>query len=328
MKQLMRVVILGALALVAPLQPARAICDNAIVFSSTGSLNEFTRYSYVETAGVAPGAGIAGSRVTARFQGAFWVLGAGNPDGGGVDDGAPAAWPAIENGIDHPSGATGWLISYASQGAPGAAIAGTWAQDPRIDGCPDEALAQPTCHATYLTDETGSESFFAVVTRRESADQQNYDLSLPGNAPITLVPVPKPRIVGSSRTGLNIYANIGAPFAADIAAGSYLDPDCAPALTGYRIYRKQVPNGSPAPQTRDRAAWDPITPPVVISQSTVVPIECSDFSNQDSYLTQTLVFEGGLELPYVSKQSTRIECGPNLAQPQQPEQQPRRPRQR
>jgi hypothetical protein len=302
-------------------QPTLAHCFfKARIFSSSGSLNEFTQISYVETPGIGPGQGIKGSRVTAKLTGNFWILGEGDPDDFptmGTDDGAPTTWGALENGIDILTGGTGWVINYASEGFPGAVIAGTWAQDPRIDGCPDLLLESLTCHAMFLADENGRDGFFAAMTERERSDG-NYDFSRLEGLPLTLSFMPPPRITGSSRQGRDVSVAVGPPLMEDIAAAFYLDSTCGPVLAGYRLYLQVVPRGSPAPMVRERRAWQAATGPLPLDAAPRIVVDCSSTARQDVFLAQTFVFESGFELPYVSRQSTRIECGPNLAEPQEP----------
>jgi hypothetical protein len=320
MRQMMRLAILGVAVLVvgAMIQPAQAACSNALVFSSTGSLNGFSQFSYVETAGVPSGSGVDGSKVSANLRGNFWNMLNSDIDDSptpGSDDGG---WPAIENGLNLANGPTGWMLSYAGDGFPGAMIAGTWAQDPRIDGCPDTTATEPDCHAIVLTDHTGSDTYFAIISKQEAGDA-NYDLSLPGNATIVLQPLPKPRITGSSRTGNDVTLQIGAPLPGDLSAGSYLDGACPAVLTHYKVRGRIVPRGSGVGAGRDPAQWNSFeTADIPIGNGTSLLVDCSEVANQDVYIAQTLKFEGGFELTYVSRESTRAECGPQIAQPQQP----------
>jgi hypothetical protein len=323
MKQTIRIAIVGvmALALGALLQPAWATCGNPNFFHSCSSTT--ADCSYLQTPGVG-GGGIGGSGVTANLRGNFWALGNGAPAGEGHDDGSgganPAAWPALEGGIDFGAGATGWVKNFQGAGYVGASLYATWAEDPRIDGCTDSVAVQPVCHATFLTDHNGADTFFAVLSKLE--DQGNYDFSRPGDAPITLAPVPKPRITGSSRTGNDVTLQIGAPLPPDLTAGSYLDPACGPVITGYRVRGRIVPRGSGVGAGRDPAEWTSFQTAVIpIGNGTSVVADCSEVANQDVYIAQTFIFDSGFEATYVSRESTRAECGPQVAEPQQPQRQ-------
>lgn len=330
MKQTIRIVILGAvvLAVGAAMQPALASCANSIAFTSSLNLNG-TDFSYVKTAGVAEDGGIDNTDVSANLRGNFWVLASGAPAGDGHDDGTGngppvvGAWPALENGANTPNGATGWVRSGPA-GGNYVYIEGNWAGDARVDGCPDAVATQPTCLAIALTDHTGgADSYFAIITKQERSDG-NYDLARPGSASYILAPVPKPRITGSSRTGNDVTLQIGAPLPGNLAAGSYLDPACGAAIVSYKVRGRIVPRGSGVGAGRDPAQWtDFQTANIPIALGTSILADCSETTNQDVYLAQTFIYDSGFEATFVSRESTRAECGPQIAQPQQrPSRQP------
>jgi hypothetical protein len=319
MKQMIRMLILGGvvLAVGAGLQPALATCSGAAeTFSSTFANSTIGSYSYVLNADVPSGGGDSGSQVTSNLRGEFWVLTAGQPSGEGHDSGLgganPNNWPALVGGAN----GTGWI-----KGPGNVYIDGAWAADPNIDGCASVPAVNPRCMAIILSDNTGADSQFAVLTKMAQSNG-NYDFSRVGH--ITLARVPKPRITGSSRTGNDVTLQIGAPLPGDLAAGSYLDPGCS-ALTGYRIRGKIVPRGTGPAATRDPATWSGPntfqTAVIPIANGTSVVADCSESANQDVYLSQTFVYDSGYEQHFVSRESTRAECGPQIAQPQQPSRQ-------
>jgi hypothetical protein len=100
--------------------------------------------------------------------------------------------------------------------------------------------------------------------------------------------------------------------------GLYLDqPECAAgAVVGFRVYAQTVPQGDPAPVDRTRDDGNPATGwelapggegPFAIGSQATVTFTCHTV--RDAYMATSLVFDGGFEVPYVSRNSTQILCG-------------------
>ncbi|HKQ62706.1 MAG TPA: hypothetical protein VJS92_15555 [Candidatus Polarisedimenticolaceae bacterium] len=286
----------AALLVAAASQPALALCGNAILFSTTG---------YIRTPGVPDSAG----GVSPATVGVFWSLGQGNTAlGAGADSGA---WPAVES-IGGTS--SGW-VTPSTAGAyigyvPASGSATTWAADNRVDSCPSGAPDQ-TCMVAILqdSDATGRSFFTVLVDQGDANGNFLFD-----NGAGDLAALPKPHIVGSSRAGTTTTVNIG-PTAADVTPG--VVGSCAsalPVVTGYRVYANIVPAGAPAPVNRNRAAgWLPVSPVTATNSPTSATLNCATPS--EAYLATSLIFDSGFELQYVGANSTRVQCGPNLAEP-------------
>ncbi|HKQ62707.1 MAG TPA: hypothetical protein VJS92_15560 [Candidatus Polarisedimenticolaceae bacterium] len=91
-----------------------------------------------------------------------------------------------------------------------------------------------------------------------------------------------------------------------------------PVITGYRVHANTQPVGSPSPTDRNRAAgWVPASPITPLNAPTSVTVNCA--SPNVTYLGTTLILDSGFELQYVSDNSSRIHCGPNLAEPTEPQ---------
>ena len=120
-----------AVALLAMVQPAYAICANARGIATIETPNT---YSYIYSPGIGvfggnPALGYAGTTLTSDVAGAFWRIGFGDPRfSHGADSGA---WP--------PSGclyysSDCWLYHYPNYPV---LINTTWAASGLIDGCAD-----------------------------------------------------------------------------------------------------------------------------------------------------------------------------------------------
>lgn len=297
----------AALVAVAVL-PVDAHCDQARLFATT---------NYIRNPAVCAGAPCPVGGLSAAAEGFFWGLGGGDAAQGlGNDNGG---WPAIENGGSPAS--SGW-ISYAADGggsyiayAPGLGSATTWAADPRIDGCIDLTGTDPggfdgtECMVVLVTDTDGAgSSFFAVLT--DLADEGgNY--SFDTTADVVLAPIPKPRVVGSSRSGPStIELMIAAPTASSVAAGQHSGNCGSGVVTGYRLYGR---SSSVPPVDRNIATggWTPVSGVIPISSGTTIPGDCTN-DTMSLFLAQTLVLDSGYEFNVVSANSTRVNCSPVL----------------
>mgnify|MGYP003571918905 FL=1 len=268
--------------------------------------------------------GAGNTTVSPAFEGVFWSAGFGDPTIGLGDD----------NGAFAPS--DGWFY-YRGYGAPyyfyyAAEIFTTWAALPSIDGCLlNGGGGTETCTCVLLTDQDGADGFYAMVSNRTNIGSDTF-LNQPGNdgngnaGPIILQPVPKTFIEGNSwspATGdIELTVNVsGDP-------GNYnLDPTCNCGPIGYRVVQQQLTRGSAPPDTRDAAAWTPVdlvggAPQPVngnpLGASVTVQSLCGLAEDKDVYLATQLVFDSGFDATVVSGNSTRIECGPTIAEPNQP----------
>lgn len=319
-KVLTAVFVLGLLLAVA--QPAQAECGFARLVRSIDT----TGYSYVATPGVTPTIGVISS-VTNGAKGAFWILGNGNPtphpagDELGADNGS---WPAVEGSYGYYY--YGWLTFGLSPYAYypySAAVSGTWAQDGRIDGCPDPI--PNACIAILLNDELDGVGYFALITKARDANG-NYELVQPGNAPYNMVQIPKLGIDGSTTIdATKVSLDVSGPDGAAIAAGLYLDPGCPDPVAGYRVRSQGLAPGSNPPGSRAIGDWTDVSPvdqnPIPLGTPDTVEVTCA--GNTDVYLAASLLFDSNFELDLVGENSTRVACGPTIADPD--DLQPRKP---
>jgi hypothetical protein len=307
------VLVLAALA--AP--PAEAAC--ALARLITGFNVSTGERSYIHTPGVCPGGGGTCAppyyfSVTGAIRGDFWGVGYGDPfavlsgiDNGSFDVGTFGTYIDPDNG---------WITS--SDFYYPAEINTSWASAGTIDGCIDSIIGQ-RCTAILLSDKVGDQSFFAFITEAANVGG-NYIFTRAGGAPVTLAPVPNVGITGSTRLGpTQVQLTIAPPFGASPgpAEGFYLDSACAGVgtPTGWRVRSQSAPgHGNASPTGRDVANWGTsLGTATNFGSSQTVTASCT--GDQDIWLAYTILYDSGLELSYVGGNSSRVECGANLAEP-------------
>lgn len=228
--------------------------------------------------------------------GRFWGIGQFNPASpGGTDSG---------NAL--PQG-------FVRSGPGGFYIAGDWSTDALYDGCiQDPPNPQPAKMAVAWTTSDGSDSYFVALCSDEDASGTfNNMFSI---APGAMSRVPKAVVHASSRAGNTTNLTVGH----EPIVGGVFNTGCALAVTGYKVYQQAVPRDAPAPSSpvsRSPAAggWTLLGQGTESSADIVGQVTCG--TNQDIYLLTTLVLDGNVEIGQGSRNSTRVECGPNLATP-------------
>jgi hypothetical protein len=272
-----------------------------------------------------------------NLRGEFWSL-ASVPAGGGN----PAQGPGNDSGANTGHAVVGEAYNWIYVGGYGqdAFLGGGqshWAYA-GTDGCIafDGAVGTGTggaddpgqCMVVLLTDDDGQgHGFFALLAVAPDAGFDYRFNTAAGNGPITLAPIPKPNITGSVRNGGNsvdLSVNVPAP-----AAGLYLG--CSPAqnaaLAGarYRVYSRNTPPNAGNDPDRDKDTWTPAGGPFPVGQPTTINAACGGV-DRDFYLCATIEVPAGngefFQMDTCSNDSTRIECGPNLAQPRDPRRTP------
>jgi hypothetical protein len=323
MKNLLRVAAVGlvALAAVAMLPSAEASCPNA----RTIGPNAVT----ITTPPGSFGGPYGPYSVSPELKGVFWSFGTapggGNPsDGLGNDSGSTPQenWIYI-GGYGSPATLDGGL-GYSHWNAPG------------IDGCVDGDGTLPTADAAQCTvillsdDDDAGQGYFALASVGPDAGQNYNFLTATGGGGITLAPTPKPNITGSTRNGgLSVQLTLNVTPGAGPAAGYYLACQSAGLTSGsrYRIYTQSTPRDAGAPSgenSRDLSNWtlDPSTAGgIPVGSPTNVTVTCGG-TDLDFYLCSTLLIPTGngsfYELANCSRDATKVECGPNLAEPGRP----------
>lgn len=287
----------------------QATCSFARLFNSSNPGG----YSYLYTPGVSPGP--TTTTVTENMVGSFWMLGNGVPGAAqnqGIDNGRFDAIVYSGPGYFY----YGWVRGFPYYGAY---IQGpSWASSPDIDLCPDQVVGQ-RCMAILLTDEVNGVGYFAFLTD-EADGSQNYDFVQAGNGPVNLVQIPKPSIIGSNTVDAStVELILAGPNAAALAGGLYLDPNCSTFgdVAGYKVRSQTVASGAQPPSDRDVASWTDVTPgggTIPLGTGTTVTVTCA--GNSDVYITTSVEFESGFEFGLTSENSTRVACGPTIAEPE------------
>jgi hypothetical protein len=271
------------LAIMLLVQPAFAVCSNARLVQAD--------FIYGTT-------GIPSYNAAAWF----WALGDGGTHNSGTNVGST----------------DGFGYGYGWFNAPGdgyatyeyAYVSASWATV-GVVGCVD-LVADPRCTAILASDEADGEGYFAFLTKLANIGGNYQDYGA-----VTMTSLPKPNITGSTRVdAANVNVTVACPSQATLeAAGGFsLDPACADTVVqGCNLYTRTVARGGEPAADRELTGWTRVGTGAAVGTAETVTVTCS--GNQDVYLTSALVFDSGFELRYGGKNSTRVECGPNLANP-------------
>lgn len=232
----------------------------------------------------------------------FWALGFGNP--------------AVNAGVDSGSLTDeSWIVPYFTSTGLGLSIMGTWAQSQAIDGCIEGKIApgkSSEIMIVQLADRLhydASQFAIAAVAKTSHPDEYpRFDFSEGIGRDITLANVPKPFIVSSDDiVPHTIRLVVSGPTTTQLAGGFYSDGSVSlsEVIAGYRLYFQPLTFGAPTPDVRPDVGWTPLTGTVPIGQLVTVSIECTHVYE---FLALSLVYENGLESPYLSSKSTTIKC--------------------
>jgi hypothetical protein len=219
--------------------------------------------------------------------------------------GAPAVWNSSGglncNDIDQGGGSPGFLYHIAGTDKIGLNLhMGTCGQ-----GCPAPNNANTVVVLATNKGATGTD--FLVATINETQTNINYDFSTLGD--LTTIPLPRPKVLSSSRAGSNVNLSIGI----DSIAGAFHGPNAAQAVTGYNV----LSASSATDPGRSAAAYTlrgTIAAPGGAAATVPVVVDCGNLAN-DQWVTTQIVFEGGVVLSDSVGGATRIKCNPALADP-------------
>jgi hypothetical protein len=246
--------------------------------------------------------------VSGAVKGSFWAQGTGDPAVGAGNDNGTFDLVAT-GGIFYPS-----FPSYGYYA--GAELFTGW--QPGTDGC----IGGSNCLCMLLTDTDGANTYFAVVgsqsspTFTTSLEQGGTDGSGLYNAPIIMQPVSAPAINGSARVGTDVQLSVSV----GPQQGVYMKDGCNCGPTGYKVLQQIVPRGNMPPSDR-AVGW--VDAPLAgggvqgvnaIGSQIDVQSTCGT-ADQDVYLATQLFFDSGFSTSLVSGNSSRVECGTNLADP-------------
>lgn len=307
MKKLAITAVVALLAL-AVVQPAHAACGTPFLVTQTGSVTGPSGSVYVYD--TQPGFSPAG-------RGVFWSLGNGDP----------APGPGNDNGT---FGGQNWISGIRSGIFPGGwynyqqTLFTSWAANATIDGC--IGLDGPNaCTCVLITDEntlTADGVMSLGSALRDGAG--NYTIA--GN--LVMDSVPTPVITNSVRNGVGVDLQVMVPMPAANTTNLHPMCNCLAGAT-FDVYAIEQPRlTAVAPSARDISGWTQIssssTPLGATSALGVVSSPCTGAQDAngdtDLWLAAVINFDGasagGFPNTYVSTNSTKVECGVNLAEPE------------
>lgn len=262
----------------------------------------------------------------------FWRTGTGNPAIGAGDD--SGTFDVI---------ATGGF--YFQQPTPnyirGGRIFSTW-QPAGIDGC----VGGTSCMCLLVTDQDGTDGSWAVLGG-QSNPSFNTNLDIGGSdgvanyAPIKMVNQAAPVITASARNNTSFDVDLTVTVPAQTGGDYATTNGCACGPIGYKVLQQVVARGATPPSNRDISGWtEPALAGLTVNDASPGPQPTNGTalgsmvkvrslcgaSNTDVYLTAQLIFDSGFGTTHVSGNSTRVECGASLADPDDKPTTPVRPR--
>ncbi len=233
---------------------------------------------------------VNGSAPSGAVTGNFWGLGGGNPVLGlGDDNGAVLARGNTDSDLD-------WVKSYEGSFY----LAGSWGNS-FVDNCiMNNTTPSPKRTVVLLADATAREGVFAALCS-EADLGGNFDYYHLGTA--TMAPIPAPAVTRTSvLSGNSIEVELSSPPLQEVAAGLYLDSSCPSnaVVTGYKTFFVTLPIGDPPPSSRSpTSGWTLTGEPTSLGASTVFTAMCG--VDCALYVATSLVFDGGFESAYLSK---------------------------
>jgi hypothetical protein len=293
--------------------PGQASCVGANLVHNTGYITNVDApyiYEYAEVP-------IAGD----SFDAYFWSAGSGDPAVMAGNDSGTTTGASLLFGTP-PAFIPPYWYNYANQ------VFSNWGAG-GVDGCVN-ADGPDACTCILLSEDgQNGRGYFALASAKRNV---TGDFIVPGD--VQLGRIPDPIIVaasGGSQGDVLIYELM--VLVPSPVQGLTLDSDCAGVCfldASYRVFQQTVPNGAPAPLSRDRNDWIDVsgvdTP---LGDTSTVTVECP--WGLDLYLTTWLTFDSGFSLPVVSGNSVRVPCVNILAEPEpirQLQRPDRRPRER
>ncbi len=267
----------------------------------------------------------SGPPVSSSMKGVFWALGSGNPlVGVGNDSGLfTGGFASTDFWIKQVSASyQGGLYHFASwismKLGPPYAVGPpvTWSV-PDADGCgPSGNPPSQVCTCFLLTDAWDGVGYFATLSARSDV---LGNTNLDPFQTIRLAPIPKPLITNASRDRIFVRPSV---FVFGAAEGVYQKDDCGPCVTAYRVLGARVPHASPPPPQSQfvvlpRADGTPQTD-TPLGEPVDLLLQCDSLVDENMFLALELVGEGAtpFRAGVLSRPSTRISCGTNLAEPE------------
>jgi hypothetical protein len=215
--------------------------------------------------------------------------------------GAPGSWSTGNcNTVDSGNGFPGFLYFSAGGinlhldlGACGA-------------GCPGPVGANTLAVLAMNRTPAGTDFLLDTVAETPLA-ANNYDYSTQGDH--GLIPIPRPRVLASSRVGSSVNLNVGI----DSISAGLIGPGAATAVTGFNLLSAP----STADPGRDSGAYSPrasVPSSGGNAATSQISVDCTDIT-KDQFLVVQIVLENGTVLSSSVGGATRINCNPTMANP-------------
>lgn len=235
--------------------------------------------------------------------GSFWSLGTGTAVAGtGNDNGS---WT-----LGTPSPTTSWCKQYTG----GCYLSGTWAGNGGIDGCIDGLITGGGKEnmVVQFSYEAGGQGYYAAASASRNNAGAEFEFTGSGQN-IVLQAIPKPSITGTTRTAPNVQISVGSPNLGAFTTDGVLT--AGQVIKQYRVYKQVVPRAAAAPASRNRLTGWVAAGAAVNLGSPFSYSETDCATDKDIYLAASVVYDSGYESDAVSANSTKVQCGPTLAEP-------------
>lgn len=273
--------------------PVEAACTSDRTFGTYPSAGACGYYCYVFT---------SGDNNSSSVKGFYWVLGEGSTrNSGGYE-------------FDGTGGSQPWFI-------PGSPFTNGWSLTTTVNNGQTTGCPAPDPTVWVFSDSSPTGGLYGLSASDE--DLTNflaYDLGIGmTGGRLTLQPVPAVSITGASSPEPNLVVNLGwTPNGASaFQTNSATITGVGQVLTGWRLYKFEVPRGGAAPSTLAVADWQLVT--TFAGTTTNVgsaTFQCDDPANNEVFLALAPDLDNGFTTSaYVGGVSTRIECDPNVADP-------------
>lgn len=259
--------------------PAEATCGFSRSFGNYPSAGACSYYCYVVTP----------ESNASNINADYWTLGD----------------PSINSGTyewDGTDGSQAW----------GTLFTGGWSwrtdtENGLTNGCPSGSnmIAQ-------LSDASGNYAYAAAT--EDTARPIDYDFGFGGSS-ITLQPIPALTISSSGRTGSQLDINVSWT---DNSGSAFFDNGtgltAGDIFQGFTVYKLEQARGSGAPADSAIGGWTATNGSG--ANSATVNFTCDDVANNEVWLALGVDYAGGFSSGHVGPPSTRIECDPNMANPE------------
>jgi hypothetical protein len=177
-------------------------------------------------------------------------------------------------------------------------------------------------------DGAGRMTYAVACVHRDTQAGVQFDFTRPGDAPIALVPGPKPPITNAVRVGTDATITIGVP---NFSAGFYSDGsagcDVATLIPQFDVYKQETARGAPPAPTNDAGGVWVLVATCSSSGSPVCTVTTTcGLSNCDNYFAVAPHYnsnfttgEAATSAPArVGRRTPIVQAGPILAVPPKP----------